>query len=200
MSGPVSLVKVFRLFRLERTFLVFGVYGLSWGQSEPAPTSGPTWMDGVLIGLSFLSLSHPRLTFFVCLFCPDLSFFLQLYFLITSHLFSFFFCFWNFFHPLTHYPPLSPTDLLTYIFELIVNSSPSTYSPINLKCVTLIPTYMVTPTYMVATTIDPQRSDNNEERIKWQYCMELALVHSNKINKRTIKELTSLYKGIASSA
>jgi len=37
------------------------------GQSEPAPTSAPTWMDGALIGFSFLSLCHPRLTFF-CLF------------------------------------------------------------------------------------------------------------------------------------
>jgi hypothetical protein len=71
--------------------------------------------------------------------------------------------------------PRAPTS----IFELKVVSSPSTYPPINLKCVTLIPThlpalpptylptntlrrylpnltYMATPTYMVAIAIDPQ--------------------------------------------
>jgi len=38
------------------------------GHSEAAPTSAPTWMDGALIEFSFLSLCHPRLTFFVCPF------------------------------------------------------------------------------------------------------------------------------------
>jgi hypothetical protein len=116
----------------------------------------------------------------------DLSFFVQLYFLLASHS-IFLKKIWNFSHPPTYYPPLSPFDLFTYIFKLKVNSSPSTYSPINLKCVTLIsthlptppsmylptcpsnflptntlsrylpnPTYMVTPTYMVATLMDPQ--------------------------------------------
>jgi hypothetical protein len=33
---------------------------------------------------------------------------------------------------------LSPTNLLTYIFKLKVDSSP----PINLKCPTLIPTHL----------------------------------------------------------
>jgi hypothetical protein len=28
--------------------------------------------------------------------------------------------------------------------------------------------------------------NNNEEIINWRYCMELALIHSNKINKGTI--------------
>jgi hypothetical protein len=36
----------------------------------------------------------------------------------------------------------SPTHLPTYIFKLQVDSSPFTYSPINLKCVTLIPTHL----------------------------------------------------------
>jgi len=84
--------------------------------------------------------------------------------------FFFFFCFWNFSYPPTYYPPLSPINVLTYIFKLKINSSPSTYSPINLKCATLIPThlptphlffnlpnptYMVTPTYLVRTPITP---------------------------------------------
>jgi hypothetical protein len=51
--------------------------------------------------------------------------------------------FWNFSHPPTYYTPLSPTDLLTYIFRLKVGSSPSTYSPMNLKCATLIPTHLL---------------------------------------------------------
>jgi hypothetical protein len=61
--------------------------------------------------------------------------------------FFFFFCFWNFSRPLTYYPPPppSPTDLLTYIFKVKVDSCPSTYSPINLKCATLIPTHLPTP-------------------------------------------------------
>ncbi len=87
--------------------------------------------------------------------------------------FYFFFAFETF--P-THYPPLSPIDLLTYIFKLKIDSSPSTYSPINLNCATSYPpttrpttnlptnilsrylpnsTYMATPTYVVATIIDP---------------------------------------------
>ncbi len=43
------------------------------GQSAPAPTSAPTWMDGALIVFSFLSLCHPRLTFFVCPFSALIS-------------------------------------------------------------------------------------------------------------------------------
>ncbi len=85
--------------------------GLSWGQSEPAPTSGPTWMDGVLIGLSFLSLSHPRLTVFVCLFSAlisvDFSFFCNFIFSSPCTRFLFFLLLKLF--------PLSPTDLLTYV-------------------------------------------------------------------------------------
>jgi hypothetical protein len=107
-----------------------------------------------------------------------------------TEFFFFFFCFWNFSRPPTYYPtPLSPSNLLAYVFKLKLDSSPSTYSPINLKCVTLIsthlctpppppqsiylptcpstflptntlrrylpnPTYMATPTYMVATPIN----------------------------------------------
>ncbi len=62
---------------------------------EQAPTSAPTWMDGSLIGFSFLSLSHPRLTFFVCPFSALISVvFLELLFLPAPLLvFFFFFCF-----------------------------------------------------------------------------------------------------------
>jgi hypothetical protein len=130
-------------------------FNLTEDQSEPAPTSAPTWMDGALIGFSFLSMCHPRLTFFVCPFQPwsaliSVFFFWELYFLLTPHPVSFFFCFWNFFHQPTYYPALSPTDLFTYIFKLKVDSSPSTYSPINLKCATLIATHLPTlpPSYL----------------------------------------------------
>jgi hypothetical protein len=103
---------------------------INYGQSELAPTNAPTWMASALIGLSFLSLCHFRLVFFLCLFSTLISFnpffFLQLYFLPTPF-------------------PLSPFNLLTYIFKLKVNSSPFTYSPINLKCVTFISTHLPTP-------------------------------------------------------
>jgi hypothetical protein len=126
-------------------------------------------MDGALIGFSFLSLCHPTLTFFLCPFSALTSvYFCNFYFLPALHLVSFYFFALETFP--THYRPLSPTDLLTYIFELKVVSSPSIYPPINLKCVTLIPThlpalpptylpnptYMATPTYVVAIAIDPQ--------------------------------------------
>ncbi len=135
------------------------------GQSEPAPTSAPTWMDGALIGFSFLSLCHPRFTFFVCpfsalisvffcnfIFSPPLSqfFFPLISLFFWNFIFSpaptqfLFFCFWNFSRPLTYYPPLPPSDLLAYIFKLKVDSSPSTYSPINLECATLISTHLPT--------------------------------------------------------
>ncbi len=106
---------------------------------------------------------------FPIFFPPNFYFLLELYFLSAFHLV--FFChFKNFLHPPTYYPPLSPTDLLTYILKLEVNSSPSTYSLLNLKCVIFIPThlatlppcylpnptYMATPTYMVTITIDSQ--------------------------------------------
>jgi len=72
---------------------------LKKGQSEPAPTSGLTWMDGALIGFSFLSLCYPKLTFFCLPFLrPDLSFF---------------------FLPLKLFPP---THLLTYLIYKFTTS------------------------------------------------------------------------------
>ncbi len=120
------------------------------GQSEPAPTSAPTWMDGALIGFSFLSLCHPRLTFSLPFLSPDLSFFFATLF-CPRPLPSFFFLAFETFP--THL--LFLTDLLTYIFRLKVYSSPSTYSPINLKCATLIPTHQPTPSIFLPTnTLD----------------------------------------------
>jgi hypothetical protein len=152
------------------------------GQSEPAPTSAPTWMDGALIGwFSFLSLCHPRSTFFLCPFSALISvFFCNFIFSPPPPTqFLFFFGFWNFSCPPTHYPPLSPSNLLAYIFKLKVDSSPiflltcklkmcyshphpPTHPTIDLPTNTLSryllpnPTYMAAPTYMVAIAIDPQ--------------------------------------------
>jgi hypothetical protein len=158
------------------------------GQSEPASTSAPTWMDGALIGFSFLSLCHhPRLTFFFALSQPwsALISVFSCNFIFSRPRTQFFF-FWVLkLFPPTHLQPAS--DLLTYIFELKVDSSPSTYSPINLKCDTLIyhgPTYQTPPTWLPCNR--PSTVDNNEERINCRYCMELVLVYSNKINKGMI--------------
>jgi hypothetical protein len=86
--------------------------------------------------LPFLGPDQPWYQFFFgSLFspCPSSSFF-------------FFFSWLLKLFPSTHLlPPLSPTDLLTYISKLKVHSSPSTYSPINLKCATLILTHLPTP-------------------------------------------------------
>jgi hypothetical protein len=77
---------------------------------------------------------------------------LQLYFLLAPHPVFFFSLLLKLFPPTYPLPcpPLSHTDLLTYIFKLEVDSSSSTYSPINLKCATLIPTHLptLTPTYL----------------------------------------------------
>ncbi len=115
------------------------------GQSEPAPTSAPSWMDGALIGFSFLSMCHPRITFFLYTFSTLISvFFFKLYFLPAPHpiFYFYFFSLLKFFSPTDLLPP---TDLLTYIFKLKGGSSPSTYSSINLKCVILISTHLRAP-------------------------------------------------------
>ncbi len=101
---------------------------LRYCQSEPAPTSAPTWMDGSLRGFSFLSLCHPRSTFFVCPFShflsPDLGFFCNFIFSPPRTWdFILFFAFETFpTHPPT--TPHCPHHLLKYIFELKVESSP----------------------------------------------------------------------------
>ncbi len=124
-----------------------------------------TNMDGWCIDRIFFSILVPsQIDFFFCAFSTLILIYLfwQLYFsLPPTQFFSLCFIFggalyflptctqiiiifWNFSLPPTHYPPLSPTNLLTYIFELKVDSSPSTYSPINLKCVTFIPAHLLT--------------------------------------------------------
>jgi hypothetical protein len=129
----------------QQTHLKKKCFLIKLGQSEPAPTSAPTWMDGALIGFSFLSLCHPRLTFSCLPFLsPDLSFSLQLYFLPAPHPVSVSFNFETFpTHPPTHLTTDLPTNTL------------SRYLP--------NPTYMATPTYMVAK---PPTVDNNEKRIR----------------------------------
>ncbi len=140
------------------------------GQSEPVHQCG--WMGSIPV---------PSQVDFFCLpfLSPDPSFFF-----FFGTLFSarpppgFFFC-----SSFETFPTLPPTNLLTYIFKLTVDSSPSTYSSINLKCATLIPThlptntlsrylpnltYMATPTYMVCHCNGPPTVDNDEERIKWK--------------------------------
>ncbi len=121
---------VYGISAYQQTHLKKKCFLIKLGQSEPAPTSAPTWMDGALIGFSFLSLCHPRFTFFLCpssalFLSPDLSFSLQLYFLPAPFPVFFFplisvFFYWNFiFSPphtrflllLKHFPPTTPTVL-----------------------------------------------------------------------------------------
>jgi hypothetical protein len=82
--------------------------------------------------LPFLSPDQPwSQFFFATLFSPWPPLGILLFFLFFSLL--------KLFRP-THLLP--PTDLLTYIFKIKVDSSSSTYSPINLKCATFIPTHL----------------------------------------------------------
>jgi hypothetical protein len=114
--------------------------GGCWLHLSADTSGGPEWtsthqctnVDGWCTDRILFSIPVPSQ---VDLFC--------LPFLIPDQpLSQFFFFFWNFSHPLTYYPTFSPTNLLTYIFKLKIDSSPSTYSPINLKCATLIPTHL----------------------------------------------------------
>ncbi len=96
------------------------------GQSEPAPTSAPTGMDGALIGFSFLSLCHPQVGIFPLPFLSPDSFFCNFIFSLPPTRFLFFFHFWNFSHPPTRPSTNLPTNTL------------NRYLP--------NPTYMATPT------------------------------------------------------
>jgi len=62
------------------------------GYSEPTPTNAPTWMDGELIGLSFLSMCHPKLIFLVCPFSALILVFFATLFSPPSPFSFFFFC------------------------------------------------------------------------------------------------------------
>ncbi len=122
-----------------------------------------------------------------------------------------FFCFWNFFHTSTFYPtpPLAPNcPLPTYssiYLKLKVDFSPFTYSPINLKCVIFIsthlptyqqvpnPTYMATPTCMVATPINPQWSTTIRKEWNEDIAWSLLLFIQTFINKGMIKVFDTPY-------
>ncbi len=158
---------------------------------------GPEWstthqctnVDGWCTDRILFSIPVPPHVDFFCLpfLSPDQPWSALISVFICNFFFSphctgflFFFFFWNFSHPPTYYPPLAPTHLLTYIFELRVDSSPiylvtykfkmcyshphpSTHPTTNLPTNTLSrylpnPTYITTPIYMVATTIDPKQS------------------------------------------
>jgi hypothetical protein len=112
-------------------------------QSEPPPTSAPAWMDGALKGFSFLSLCHPRLTFFAC---PDQPW--SQFFYPPWSLFSF----WNFIFspPPTRFPFLFACETFPSHPPTTPHCTPLTYSPITLKCATLLPTHLpaLPPTYL----------------------------------------------------
>ncbi len=79
-------------------------------------------------------------------------------------------------------------------------SSPPTYPPPSIYLPTNTlgrylpnPTYMATPTYLVGIPIDPPTIKNDEERIKWRYCMEFGLVHWSKLIKARLKYLSPSY-------
>ncbi len=144
------------------------------GERRPKDVHHPSTLVHWWVLVHPLSLYHPRLTFFPLPFLsPDLSFY-------RNFIFS---------PPLSQYPPPPPQcPLLTYIFKLKVDSSPSTYSPINLKWLLssspiylstylpfyfLInslsrylpnPTYMATPTYLIVTPINQGFFSNSSSR------------------------------------
>jgi hypothetical protein len=104
-------------------------YGFDAVISEWTNTHQCTNMDGWCTDRILFSIPvSSQVDFFIWPFSALISdFFLELYF--VPHPVSFYFLLKVF--PPTHYPPLSPTDLFTYIFKLQVDPFPSTYSPIN---------------------------------------------------------------------
>ncbi len=125
-----------QFFWLGRSFSA-----LNAGQSEPAPTSAPTWMDGALIGFSFLSLCHPRLSFFVCPFSALISVFFC-NFIFSPPLPSFFFSpdlrffFWNFI--------FSPAPTQFFFFFFCAFDTFPTHPPTTPHCppLTYLPIYL----------------------------------------------------------
>ncbi len=83
------------------------------------------------LGFSFLSLCHPKLIFFHCPFLALIIVFFCWNFIFSlppTH-FYFYFAFETF----SAYPPSNLPTYSPILFKLKVDSSPSTYSPINLK-------------------------------------------------------------------
>jgi len=188
LGEAVSLVKVLRLFRLERSFLVFRV----WTQQGPEWTSTHqcTNVDGWCTDRMLFSIPVPSQVDVLCF--PVLSpfsamisvFFLQLYFLPAPT--RFYLCMYLFIFLLKLFPPshllppavphqpthlyiwiksrLFPIYLLTYKFKMCYSHPhPPTHPTTDLLTNTLsryLPnlTYMATPTFMVASAIDPQWS------------------------------------------
>ncbi len=138
--------------------------------TSPSSNTGVEWtsthqctnVDGSCTDKFIFSIPAPSQVEFFCLpfLSPDLNFSLQLYFLPTPFpvffpwsLFFFFgtlfsprpppgFFFKIFFETFPTHPPTAPPLTYSPIFKLKVDSSASTYSPINLKCVTFIPTHL----------------------------------------------------------
>ncbi len=116
----------------ERTILILDVHDNNILFNKPKLLTRmnqhpPTWMDGALIGLSFLSLCHPKLTFVSLAFLsPNLNFCFTTLFSpcpLPQAFFPLIFFLFLFFSLLKLFPP---TRLLTYIFKLKVDSSPFT--------------------------------------------------------------------------
>ncbi len=98
------------------------------GQSESAPTSAPTWMDGALIGFSFLSLCHPGLTVFVCPFSALISVFFAT--LFSSRPLPSFFSPWSqYFFWGTLFSPRPPPSFFSFCFETFPAHPPTTRPP-----------------------------------------------------------------------
>jgi len=136
-------------------------------------------------------------------------------FIFSSHFTQFFifyfFAFEAFFtHPPSTLPrsrpPIVPPPTYSSIYlKLKVDSSPFTYSPINLKCVIFIsthlptyqqlpnPTYMATPTCMVATPINPQWSTTMRKEWNEDIAWSLLSFIQTFINKGMIKIFDTPY-------
>jgi hypothetical protein len=120
------------------------------GQSEPAPTSAPMWMDGALMGAPFSSIPVPGLTkvansSWPCFFSfpqPRLVFFGNFFFLHPSR------------PPRSHLLPMHPGLL----------SPPPTYLP------TYPPIYLRShqPIYLCTYTLNLHQG--NDDAGRWRYC------------------------------
>jgi hypothetical protein len=148
-------------------------------------TRGPQWssthqctnVDGWCTDRILFSIPVPSQADFFCLpfLSPDLSFFLQLYFLPGPH--PVFFFFFLAFETFPARPPTTPPPPSIYL-----PTCPSTFLPTNtLSRYLPNPTYMATPTYVVATPIVFQLSTtmkkDQNEGIAWSL---ILFTHTNK--------------------
>ncbi len=142
---PVGVIQFDSVIFFSQLFLDSRV------QSEAAPTSAPTWMDGALIGFSFLSLCHPRFTFFCLPFLSsDLSVFLATLFSprpLPSFFFpliSGFFFFGTLFSPR---PPPSFFIYLKYLYKFNIS-----FYFIFMLLKLFLPTHLLPPTVSLQPT------------------------------------------------